>query len=456
MLLTPPPGRFFRYLRTLAVALCAAVLVSVVPLPSPAPARPSAHAAKRGTSCRPRTRAASAATVASARRADARLRVTIAGHRARIARLRRAGPRANLSVIQRHQRQIARLRRQLACENRYVSADAGPLRIGLVANSQGWGSKMGSRQDVVAPSGVRWLREEFDWSVIEPASGQYDWSRYDQLELTSAQRGFTVLPLLMDTPAWAGETSYTIPSDPAAYARFVAAVVSRYGPSGSFWAAHPDLTRHAPQYFELWNEPYQQTYSNGRIDPGRYARLVKAAGQAGKSVNPQAKFIAASETDVQPTGSSHWVSWTDAMYAAVPDLNNYFDAVAVHPYSKTYAPEAPIHGYVHDKFRRIATIHDHFSAHGGGFKPLWITEVGWSTCSDRSRCVSEADQAAYTSKLFSKVQGEYRDVVGAVFVYCASDLGPAGSSDAEKNFGLTREDGSPKPAWAALRAVTGV
>lgn len=450
------PLAIFRCVRMLAVGLSAAVLLSVVPLANGASARPTAHAAKRAKACKLRTRMASTTAAASARRSDARSRASIARYGADIARLRRVGAAAHRIAIQRYQRLIARLRRQLACQTRFVSVNPGGLRIGLVGNSQGWGSQMGARQDLVASSGVRWVREEFDWSAAEPARGQYDWSRYDELELTYAERAYTVLPLLMGAPSWAEPSSDTIPDDPSAYADFVAAVVARYGPGGSFWAAHPELAVRAPQFFELWNEPYYPQFSAGRIDPGRYARLVKAAGKAGKAANPRAKFTAAAETDVQPTGSRQWMSWTDAMYAAVPDLNNYFDAVAVHPYSKNRPPDAPVDGYIHDKFERIATIHDHFRAHGAGDKPLWITEMGWSTCADPAQnCVSEITQAAYTRKLFAMVRGKYRDVVGAVFLYCLTDFGPGGSSDPEKNFGLMREDGAPKPALSALRDATG-
>ena len=440
-----------RYARNGLVALCASAAVLIVVPAVNALARPSAHATK---ACKPRTVTASASTVASSRSAEQRMRAALVRYRSHLARLRRAG--ADRRAITRDQRVIARLLRQLTCKTRYVGPHSGALRIGVNADTQGWGSQMGSRQDSVASSGARWLREQFDWSVIEPARGQYDWSRYDQLELTSAQRGFTVLPLLMRAPSWAEPSWNTIPDDPSAYADFVAHVVARYGPGGDFWAAHPELADHAPQYFELLNEPYYPQYSAGRIDPGRYARLVKAAGQAGKAANPRAKFVAAAESDVKPTGSSDWVSWTDAMYDAVPDLNSYFDAVAVHPYSKNRPPDAPIGGYIHDKFQRIATIHEHFADHGAADKPLWLTEAGWSTCADPGQeCVSEEEQAAYTTKLFSMVRGVYRDFVGAVFLYRTSDLGPTGSSDAEQNFGLTHEDGTPKPAWRALRSVTG-
>ena len=58
--------------------------------------------------------------------------------------------------------------------------------------------------------------------------------------LLTAQHGVHVLPIMLDTPVWAGATLEHDPADPSAYATFVAAVVARYGPHGSFWTQHPD------------------------------------------------------------------------------------------------------------------------------------------------------------------------------------------------------------------------
>ena len=427
----------------LVVALAAGAAMALLAGSTVARPKATAHVTKHRKACK---------LSARARRADARARRAISRRQRHIARLRRAGGRAARGAIRRDQRAIARLRRQLACQAR---VGAGPgLRIGLNAETHGSGLPTGLRPGVAVPPGVRYLREQFDWSVIEPAPGRYDWRLYDQLELTAAQRGFIVLPELMHAPSWAEETWDTVPADPAAFADFVAHVVARYGPGGQFWAVHPELASRAPDYFELWNEPYYPMYANGQVDPGRYARLVKAAGQAGRAANPRAKFIAAAETDILPAGSSTWVRWADGMYAAVPDLNDYFDAVAVHPYSKNRPPDAPINGYIHDKFQRIASIHQAFADHGGGDKPLWITEIGWSTCADPGQdCVSEDTQAAYISKLLAMVRGVYRDFVGGVFLYRTIDLGPPNSSDAEMNYGVARQDGAPKPAWFALRAA---
>ncbi len=116
---------------------------------------------------------------------------------------------------------------------------------------------MNPRLDQIeSQTGATWMRQDFFWSDIEPQPGVFDFSLYDQYVLDSAEHGIHLLPLLFDTPSWAGPTANTIPADPSAYAAYVAAVVGRYGPHGTFWTAYPALAGYAIGTFELWNEPY--------------------------------------------------------------------------------------------------------------------------------------------------------------------------------------------------------
>ena len=104
-----------------------------------------------------------------------------------------------------------------------------------------------------------------------------------------------------------------VPADPSAYAAYVAAVVGRYGPHGTFWTAYPALAGYAIGTFELWNEPYDDSGNNGDYDPGGYARMVKAAAIAGRQADPDAHFLLAAENQAQLVGSN-WVWWIDALY----------------------------------------------------------------------------------------------------------------------------------------------
>ena len=79
--------------------------------------------------------------------------------------------------------------------------------------------------------GVTWVREDFAWSTIEPSRGQFAWSRTDALMRNTAQLGLRVLAIATYTPGWATghpESDKYPPSDPADFARFVAAVTGRY------------------------------------------------------------------------------------------------------------------------------------------------------------------------------------------------------------------------------------
>ena len=315
---------------------------------------------------------------------------------------------------------------------------------------------MNDRLDQVeSQTGAKWMRQDFFWSDIEPQPGVFDFSLYDQYVLDSAEHGIHLLPLLFDTPSWAGPTGNTIPADPSAYAAYVAAVVGRYGPHGTFWTAYPALAGYAIGTFELWNEPYYDSGNNGDYDPGRYARMVKAAAIAGRQADPDAHFLLAAENQAQLVGSN-WVWWIDALYQAVPDLNNYFDGVAVHPYGDDLTDLSfPTPGQAYDGYeqiRRVEAIHEEFAAHNAANKPLWITEIGWPTCTSGSdRCTTPAGQAADLNTVFNYARTTWKSFVQAVFVYSYDDAYPD-PSNPEDDYGLAYNNGTPKPALAVFKA----
>jgi hypothetical protein len=323
----------------------------------------------------------------------------------------------------------------------------GALTIGINANTQGWGPGTPQEQDKVMQTGVRWLREELDWNTVETAPGQYDWSHYDALYTSAAQRGMTILPVVMETPSWDGPSPQQFPTDPNTYATFFAAVAARYGPGGTFWTENPSLTPTPSPDFELWNEPYMVN-----ADGSVYAHLVAAAGPAAHAANPAAKVLIGS--DIQRAWlNNQWVSWTDQLYNAVPTLNQDFDGVVVHPYATSLTATTDDFA---GRFTDVMTnVRADFVAHGASDKPFWLTEIGWSTCpaGASANCVSEDQQAALVSQLFSLLHTTYASYVRGVFLYHYNDF-PNGAPDAyESYFGLTRPDGSQKPAYAAFQAA---
>jgi hypothetical protein len=260
-----------------------------------------------------------------------------------------------------------------------------------------------------------------------------------------------ILPLLVSTPRWAGATTITLPARPQGFAAFTGRVAARYGRGGTFWRTHPTLDAAlAPATFELWNEPYLDRFSQGGADPARYGRLVAAAATAGRRANPRTRFLLAADLTYRtPDGSDR--PWLADVLAAAPAAGRAISGLAVHPYTLE-APSAKPAG-TRSGFRRIDVIRDEATALTGRRLPLWITEVGWSTCTSRPSCVSEPTQARYVADLFRVVGEEPPGVVAAVFLYHQHDLFRGAPDDREAYFGLHRRDWSAKPAASVLRRI---
>ena len=327
-----------------------------------------------------------------------------------------------------------------------VRAAKPAAAIGVTANSLD--DAVGPTQDAVRRLGVGWIREELRWSEAEPVRGRLDWSRFDRVVLAAAHRRLRVLPLLIRTPRWLAVHPMTLPPSLALWSRFVRGAVARYGPRGAFWAAHPGLDgRLAMGTWEIWNEPYLRAFSYPTPSPARYASLVRATVTAGREVSPGSRFLMAAElTWTARDGEAR--PWIDDLFAAVPDLGRYVDAIAVHPYTRR-SPDDD-RGPANSRFDRFEDLRTQLAGHGAGDVPVWLTEIGWSTCTARPPCVLPATQARYLRRMFRVLGVRYASVVRGVFVYRLGDIGGAGPGDPEGGFGLNTLRGAHKPGWSVV------
>ncbi len=307
----------------------------------------------------------------------------------------------------------------------------------------------------VASAGVSMARVVMHWADVEPSPGTFRWTGYDWVIAEEARHGVTMLPNLLDDPSWAEPNSVDVPTNPAGFADFAAHAVARYGPGGTFWRDNPTVPYHPATYWEIWNEPWWYMFNANAATPATYAELVKATAIAARAANPNAKFLLEADLTGYPTPSTQ-VEWIDSMYRAVPDLNNYFDGISIHPYSFPRSPDVYAGPGDRWSFKRIGDIRAKFVAHGAADKGFWITELGWPTCpANPGKCVSEADQATYLARAFQLITTDYASFTQAVFVYNYKDPSSQSGSNTEDWFGLVRPNGTPKPAWSVLRQATG-
>jgi polysaccharide biosynthesis protein PslG len=319
-------------------------------------------------------------------------------------------------------------------------AASGAPAVGIAANTLGWGPDVGRAQNYVQRAGVTLMREELSWYLVEPTRGARRWAKTDRLMVAAAHRRLELVVLLTGTPAWAARPGHGLPTRTAAYGAYVRDVVARYGPNGSFWRRHPTLPRSsAPRWFELWNEPFFAPPVRSALDAQRYAALAQAGLKAGRAADRDARFLVAADTsyEAQPEIATDWLDRVDR---AAPGLLAAADGVAAHPYSNL---ESISEG-------EVAHLRAALSARDLD-QPIWVTEIGWSTCSDRRvGCTGESGQAAKLRAFLTAMNRRGRADVAAVIVYNLHDLGTI-PAEREQHFGMLRLDQSRKPAWSVLR-----
>jgi polysaccharide biosynthesis protein PslG len=299
--------------------------------------------------------------------------------------------------------------------------------------------------------GIGWVREDFAWSAIEPQRGRFDWRRTDSLMRATAGLGMNVLALAAGSPAWASghpESDKYPPRRAEDYAAFVRAVAQRYGVSGTFWRSHPRLARRPLNAIEIWNEPWHAYFWRPSPNPGAYARLVRLAATAIKAVHPEISVLASGDIFELAVDGDDNGDWLQPLLAADPDLwrSRLVDGWSVHTYCQRLTPwdtTAPERG----RFDRVELTRS-LSLAAGANLPIWITEVGWNTSPDRADSVSEDLQAQYVYAALVRAARDWAGFVRHTFIYTLD------APSREQDYNLLRPDGSPRPAWAAVKKLT--
>ncbi len=276
---------------------------------------------------------------------------------------------------------------------------------------------------------VRMAREEFEWKRIEPTRGYFDWPRFDQAVQIAASHQIELLGKLVYCAPWASSAPvgtspstavYYPPTSVADFAAYARAVVHRYKDQVHVW--------------EIWNEPNTSLFWKPAPSPSAYAALLKAAYTAIKAEDPTATVILGGLAGFDK-------SFLDGIRTA--GAWGSFDALGLHTY--TIGPPEP---------STAAAWLDQAQAYTEryGAKPIWVTELGWSTYSGSgsgSIGVSEANQAAYLARAY--LDAAQRGVRG-VFWYDLIEDGTS-STSLSQNYGLVQTNGRLKPAYTALAHV---
>lgn len=305
-------------------------------------------------------------------------------------------------------------------------------------------------------AGFGWIRQQVWWRQIEPWKGTYYWGELDTIVADANAQGLHVLLGIVRSPEWATGGGYGLPYDPTDLGDFLYALASRY--------------RGQVHAYEVWNEPNLAHENAGRVaDPGEYVRLLSVAYRRIKEADPEAQVVSGPLT---PTGVTRpWLSTDDLDYlrAMLAYEDGLFlascDAVGVHaagtlnpPDSLWPAEPGPGPGWLDHPthyFRHVENIHIVLREFGAR-KPIWISEFGWATANytwgyEYGNYNSEEDQADYIVRALEIVAEDWPWVEG-VFLWNLNFAMVRGTNRHEQGaFGILYSDGSPRPAYEAVR-----
>ncbi len=311
---------------------------------------------------------------------------------------------------------------------------------------------------LVKDMGFRWIKQNFGWRDIELSKGRFDWSHTDYIVDTAHRYGNLELLIRVDhQPEWsrAGCTLQGPPEDLNDYGDFLAAVAERY--RGKIAA------------YEIWNEPnLAREWCDRSPNPAAYAEMLRVAYRAIKDSDPRALVISAglSPTGTQPPVAMPDDGYLDRLYQAMGGSSDgYFDVLGVHAAGFAAPPEtspaeaAANQAYGGERFftfRRVEDLRAIQERYGDGDKRVAVLEMGWTSDPVHSdyawHKVTEEQKADYLVRAYQYAAANWSPWIGvmsAIYI-CDPDWT---RQDEQYWWCITNPDGTPRPAFEALKAM---
>lgn len=298
------------------------------------------------------------------------------------------------------------------------------------------------------------VKQIFAWEDLEPARGQWDFRRSDEILGELERRNLRLIVRLSDAPDWAhpsvsGRKNIDFvdapPDDLPDFAAYCGAIASRY--PGRIHA------------YQVWNEPnLSREWGNQRPNVARYVEMLGACSEAIRDADPGAIIISAG---LSPTGNNDDRAIRDDLYLQeLYDLafQRYIDVVGVHAPGFSAPELSPIEAEAQGTgrwftFRRVEDMRRIMVSNGDAARQIAILEFGWTT--DRVNpdyawfAVDEDTQASNLVAAYRFAADNWRPWVGLMSAIYMPD--PSWTEEDEEYWwSVMRPPGYTLPAYMEL------
>jgi len=197
-------------------------------------------------------------------------------------------------------------------------------------------------------AGIRNVRADLGWYQLQNKPTEWRAERYTNLLAKARAAGVTVLPITVGgcdfcSPTFGRPECYNL------FGQFIGRLVH-------------DFKDDFP-VVEIWNEQNCGGFWPPAPNAAHYTATLREACRAAKKANPSIRIAFGGTSGVDTS-----------FYRQCYDLGakDCFDIVNVHPYCMPNAPE----GWLQ---RQLGSMRGTMAKYGDAAKPIWITEMGWST-----------------------------------------------------------------------------
>ena len=289
--------------------------------------------------------------------------------------------------------------------------------------------------------GFQQVVQVLSWEETEPTRGEWHWEYPDYLVQAADFYGLDLVVRLDHPPEWARQAPLDpndYPFDVDMYLRFVDRAVRRYGDAISGYI--------------IWNEPNLAPEWGALPNPAAYTGLLRQAYEIIKKGSPSAVVVSAglAPTNEQSEEAMDDRIFLEEMYQA--GAQSSFDALGAHPYGFAYSPDDPHGAHNGLNVSRLLDLRGVMEAYQDESKPIWVTEIGWTTHGMGEHgwvTVSPEEQSNHLVDAWFKTRNEFPWV--EVFTVWNLSLAESEREDEQAGYSLLDKDGTTKPAAESLR-----